>query len=144
MHVRIYSKRAFEYFDHRYFNGSDTLEHGSYCKGHPGSLEDLEGCAGHLLERERITLSNSGTAERKGTIVILWATDNDDLTAVLLQYLLSFKDVLLVRVSHQNVQRFDVEPLTGMVDVAILEECDMLIGTTSSTFSFAAHTPGLM
>jgi hypothetical protein len=142
MHVRVHTSAPFIYLDHRYFHGSDTLEHSSCCKGHPGSLEDLEGCATQLVASA--IAQCKGMTQADGDIVVLWATDNDELTGQVLQCLQSMAGVLVVRIVHEGKDRTDQLPWTGMLDVSLLEEADVLIGTPVSTFSYTAHARGLI
>jgi hypothetical protein len=137
MHIRVHTHAPFIYLDHRHFNGSDKLEHSAYCKGHPGSLEDFQECIGSLVAPE------SAGEHTQESVVVLWATDNDELASGVLQHLQSLARVHVVRIAHEGKDRTDQLPWTGMLDVSMLEEADVLIGTTSSTFSYTAHARGL-
>ena len=140
VHARIYPSRPFEYFDYRTVDSrrdAKLWSSESFCKGHPDSMKDMSVCVGSLVESD----SNSRGAE--GPTVILWATDHDQLASSLLHDLQALPEVVVVRISHANTDRFDTHPGTGLLDMLFLEEADTLVGTTASTYSFAAHARSL-
>ena len=100
-------------------------------------MKDMSVCVGSLVESD----SNSRGAE--GPTVILWATDHDQLASSLFHDLQALPEVVVVRISPANTDRFDTHPETGLLDMLFLEEADTLVGTTASTYSFAAHARSL-
>ena len=140
VHARICSSRPFEYFDYRTVDSrrdAKLWSSESFCKGHPDSMKDMSVCVGSLVE------SDSSSRGVEGPTVILWATDHDELASSLLHDLQALPEVVVVRISHANTDRRDTHPGTGLLDMLLLEEADTLVGTTSSTYSFAAHARSL-
>jgi hypothetical protein len=136
VHARIYSSRAYEYFDHR--NVAPKLDAESFCKGHPGSMTELGMCVSSLI------VPNSTFRADQGPTVVLWATDHDELASSLLEDLLAMPQVIVVRVSHADItDRFDSHADAGLIDMLLLGEADILVGTTGSTYSFTAHARSL-
>jgi hypothetical protein len=137
VHARIYSSRAYEYFDHR--NIAPKLNAESFCKGHPGSMTaELGMCVSSL------TVPTSTFRADQGPTVVLWATDHDELASTLLEDLLAMPQVIVVKVSHADItDRFDSHADTGLIDMLFLGEADILVGTTGSTYSFTAHARSL-
>ena len=79
-----------------------------------------------------------------GGVVVLWATDSDDVTAPLLEELAARPGVQVVRLLHKGADRHDAGAPGGMADLRLLEEGDEMAATPMSTFSFAAHARGLI
>jgi hypothetical protein len=105
------------------------------------NMEDLEHCIGHIVESD-VPLDSEGPIE--GAVVVLWATDNDELTNGLLERIQTLGGVQVIRVLHQRDERNEEQPWESLMDLALLEQADVLIATTGSKLSFAAHARGLM
>ena len=140
VHARIYPSRPFEYFDHRNVEttGDATVWWSEFfCRGHPDSMTELGVCVGSLVE------PNLTSTEHEWPTIILWSTDHDQLASRLLHDLQAIPKVIVVRISHASTNRFDTHADTGLIDMLFLGEADTLVGTTSSTYSFAAHARSL-
>lgn len=147
VHSRIHSSIPFIHFDHRRIPGYIENFLGTFCKGSPESLDDILLCVGHLVRKSPRDLcpSNITTSlSRPDTAaVIFWASDNDRLTSSVLQQVQSLGNVLIIKIWHAANELTDREPASALLDMVVLEEMDVLIGSTGSTFSFLAHARGL-
>ena len=146
VHSRIYSSRPFEYFDHNYLDLQDEEGDKARCTGDQRSLDELSNCVTDMVEKINGAAAAAPQSRRgSGEVVILWATDNDEMSSRLLRNLKSIGGVRIVSIAHSSTgsDRFDRFATAGQLDMLLLEEADILVGTTSSTFSFAVHARGL-
>ena len=79
-----------------------------------------------------------------GGVVLLWATDNDELSAPLLREVAGVPGVRVVRLRPGLAVRSDAHPSTALADAALLGEADELIASAGSTFAHAVHARALV
>ena len=77
-------------------------------------------------------------------IVVLWATDNDELSAPLLREVTAVPGVRVVRLRPGLAVRSDAHPSTALADAVLLGEADELVASAGSTFAHAIHARALV
>jgi hypothetical protein len=138
MQVRAVSKPSYSYMDNLHLFESFHLQ---WCDGHPTSLDPMFHCVETLAQNNK----------NKPNVIVLWATDNDDLSVRLLAKLVKISTV--VKIKYASVDRHDIYCSqaggqvcedTGLLDLEFLGGADHMVVTPQSTFSFAAHARALI
>jgi hypothetical protein len=112
-------------------------------------LERLYGCAPADCRRRTRRPGGLGpwwhdSGAGNGSIVVLWATDNDHLSAPLLREVAALPGVRVVRLRPGLAVRSDAHPATALADAALLGEADELLASAGSTFAHIVHARALV
>jgi len=146
VHIRIAGNMQYHHFDHSHFfpdptANKDHRQDGgdleAFCDGHASSLDSVYQCLSSM-----VAAVESMSRIDAQPLVVLWATDNYDLSAHLFNDIVAMPGVSVVTIQHGVETSNGLA--SGMIDMELLGGATQFVGTPQSTYSFAAHARGLI